>query len=512
MVFDIEVTNLYGETLATVARYQQVKVRAAVSEDRSYSAAMSLYEDAVAELSSTGFSGHKIGALSRMLRIAYRGEPFVWGPITNPKYTTQNGGSVTVVGLGPLGDKMARRQLNYGDDIVGESAGPAPQNPSDYTTMRKVIQAAYDTADQRAINVPDIGIFPGTNSGPVAAAGFWTQIERGANNLDKLDELSKSITGSEWDCPPYLPGAGETPFDAADGVVNVDGAFTFPNSAIGLGQTPADIPVNPGALAALPPHGELVAGIIDGTMIHRDYNLRYTSRTDTEIQGVTGYPALGDFDDGDPITTRYGRRPYHYADFNTYDFMGDDLTASLTFLYDDQDPAASNLRDFDWEPDGDNCRNQNVALMTSSDADKRGIRKIARNVTSWREIGVRSTWDSISGANVVDVSEENVAGHAQAEVERYGRPANYFKAYLKTEPASGTPADPDDPDHIPQYGRDFGLGDRVMARGRKGNMDSSLIAGRIMAVELTQLDSANNVQANLDCVPHQAADGEVTVS
>jgi hypothetical protein len=507
VVFDVEITDLYGSVLATVERYSGVEVALALGEDRSGKVDVSVYHPAVAELSFAGLSGHRIGALGRMLRIKYRGDTQVWGIQTQPKWSTR-GSTVSVPAQGP-GFRLKHRHLNYGDSIVGEEEAPL-QNPSDYRTMRAIVEAVYDNADQRAINVPDIGILAGVNSGPEAPAGFWTQIERGSNTWDKLIEVARSIYGAEFDLAPYDPAAGETPFDASQGTVNVDGAYEFPNSPIGPGQTPADIPILPGGLAELPPSGELIAGVIDGTGLHRDYTLTYESRTDTEIQNVTGYPALGDFDDGDPISTRYGRRPYHYADLNTYDSMGTDRTATLTFLYDDTDPDASNLRDFDWEPDGENTRNQQVSLMSSSDAEKRGIRKIARNITSWQEIGIYSGWDSISGANVEDVSEDNVAGHAQAEVERYGRPPNYFKAYLRLEPADGTPT-AGNPGHQPQFGRDFFLGDRAMFRARKGYMDSGLLEGRIIGVKLVQADQSNNVSVELDCVPHVSPTSEISV-
>jgi hypothetical protein len=376
--------------------------------------------------------------------------------------------------------------------------------------MRDIVEAAYDNPDQAAINIPDIGIFVENIDAVNAPGAFWTQIERGSNNWDKLNEVAGSAYGGEYDIVPNDPGVDETPFDRTVGTVTVDGAYSFPNSPIGPGQTPADIPINPGGLVNLPPSGTLNAGIIDGTMVHRDYTLAYTSRTDTEIQGVTGYPALGDFNDLDPIETMYGKRPYHYATMEIHDFMGTDRSASLTFLYDEQNPGATNLRQFDWEPDGENCRNQVVALMSSSDSAQRGLRKIGRNINSWEEVGIYSGWNSISGANVKDVSEDNLEGHAQNEVERYGRAPNHFKIYLKTESAFGSPTS-GSPDHQPQPFRDFFLGDIITARGRKGYMDSGNLLGRIMSIKISQADAANNVNVDLECVPHMTDVSEISV-
>jgi hypothetical protein len=302
--------------------------------------------------------------------------------------------------------------------------------------------------------------------------------------------------------------------------------------------------------------------------------LHYTSRDDSHIYGVTGYPSRGKIHDNaeiytayydpnaywtpavlgdtpppgaDPTATvgqdpttldppfynPYGNKPYHYATLKIYDQMGvnrtgedlipdpdnedefldpyDEANNPISFLYDDQDPINTNLSDFEWSPDGDNTRNQQVSLFAANTENKRGIRAIARNLNSWKEVGVYSDWDSVDGQNVVDASKQNVGGHAQNIVERYGRAPNFFKIYLLLEPAGGWP-EYGETVWKPQPYRDFRLGDRVKVRMRQGYLDSGEIVARIMKMSIQQADPDNNVVVQLDCVPHMTDIEEIAVS
>jgi hypothetical protein len=291
----------------------------------------------------------------------------------------------------------------------------------------------------------------------------------------------------------------------------------------------------------------------------------YADRDDTHIIGITGYIASGKLYDGDAIVTGYynpnaywtptttgdtpppggdpsatvgqdpttlvppahnpwTNRPYHYADLKVYDQMGKNRTGGdlpddpydsddhpVTFLYDDQDPVNSNLSAVEWAPDGDSTRNQQVSLFAANTEKQRGKRAIARNVNSWREIGVYSDWDSVSGQNSQAVSKENLGGHAKNIVERYGRVPNFFTLTLPLEPASAWP-EFGAIDHHPQPFRDFGLGDRIKVRMRMGYIDSGLINMRIMKMTIEQADADNNVNVKLECVPHMTETDEISVS
>ena len=530
-VFEVEITDIYGNVLATPTQFSGLSATLPIAEARTGKVTLSNYDPATAWLVWTNGGGHKIAALSRMVRLKYRGYTLIWGFVHSPKWSTDRA-QVEINIVDPT-IKLKHRQLNLSDDITSpENSDEVIQNPSDWRTVRDIVEAAYNTKSQADANVPDIGIEVTNIDALNATDAFWVEIQRGSNNWDKILEVSKGPYGPEFDVVPHSPDPSEIPFDATPVTVTVVGPYTFPNSPRGTGQTPATIPIDPGGLA-LAASGTLRAGIIDGTGIHRRYTLTYTGRTDTSITGVTGYPAQGQFLDADPITTFGGAKPYHYADLLCYDQIGINRTGmdlspdpdnpgefldpvipgtgELHLLYDDQNLLGMNLKSFNWEPDGENCRNQMVSLVSSGDPSKRGIRKIARNINSWLEIGVYSGWDSISGANIKDISADNLEGHAKNEVERYGRPPSFFKVELKTEPADGTP-EAGTFGHQPQWIRDFYMGDRITARGRQGYMDSGDIVARIMQVTISQLDADNNVKVELDCVPHMTDVSEISVA
>lgn len=220
-LFEVQITDLYGNVLTwtddlgiqhtTVEQYSNLSVSMEVSQDRTASFTLSLYNPAVALLSFTSEGSYKIGALGRMARIRYRGETIFWGLIVNPKYSTQNG-TVTVECQGPT-FKLRHRHLNLGDDLVGANEGSAPHVPSDHTTMKQIVEAAYDTPSQYAENIPDIGVVFENVSGEEAPDAFWTQLMRGDGNWDKFTEVAESAYGGEFDVVPYDPAHDELPFD-----------------------------------------------------------------------------------------------------------------------------------------------------------------------------------------------------------------------------------------------------------------------------------------------------------
>lgn len=418
--------------------------------------------------------------------------------------------------------------------------------------------------------------------------------------------------------------------------------FVFPvYGGHGSSYTPVDIPIRGcglgGGLAMLPQGPALVTipirtfghpdadlnWVDSGWWLRQDIQVRYASRDENWLYGVTKYPSKGKLDAGQPFNTgyynpnaywtpppdnpgeppppgadptaevgqdpetvdppdenHYVNRPYKYATLRVYDFMGVNRTGydlsegrlhgsledrpaandgnegwyytatdedktyrstgdewvevtdedpdhgvyldpalegvfPLTLVYDDQDPDGSNLANGDWEPDGEQVKNQQVALVSSYKEHVRGIRKIARNIQSWREIGVYSSWDGIGGSNAEDASEDNIAGHAMMEVQRYGRVPNFLKLYLPIEAREDTPERGTDEEPAflwkPRPLRDFGLGDRVLARVRKGYMDTGLQVVRIMGMTIRQLDANNNVQWEIECVPHVTELGEISV-
>lgn len=220
-VFKAQITDLYGTVLTWtdalgithewIEQFTNVSVDLTINDDRAASVTLSLYHPAVALISFTNAKGDLIGTLGRMLRITYRDQTIFWGLIVNPKASTQSG-TVTLGCQGPT-YKLRHRQLNYGDSVTSPEDGATVQNPSDHTTIKKIVEAAYDTPSQYAENIPDIGVQVVNVSGVDAPDGFWTEIERGSNNWDKLQEVCESAYGGEFDVVPHDPSPDELPFD-----------------------------------------------------------------------------------------------------------------------------------------------------------------------------------------------------------------------------------------------------------------------------------------------------------
>lgn len=219
-VFTVEITDLYGNVLTwtdelmnvhtTVEQYTGLSFSLPISDDRSASLTLSVYNPACANLPLVTEGGNIVMALGRMVRIKFRGVTQFWGLITAPKVSTEKA-TVELTCQGPA-FKLRHRQLNLGDDIVGTEEAPI-HSPSDWTTMKAIVEAAYDTTDQYEQNIPDIGITVENVSAVEAPAEFWTDIQRGDNNWDVLTEVASSAYGAEFDIVPYDPTEDELPFD-----------------------------------------------------------------------------------------------------------------------------------------------------------------------------------------------------------------------------------------------------------------------------------------------------------
>lgn len=219
MVFDVEITDLYGnvltwtvdgETHSQLEQYTGLSFEVGVSEERTATLTISLYEPAIQHLVYVGPYGHLIAVLGRMVRIKYRDETEFWGPVTAPKFSTESSNGV----IGCFGPtyKLRHREVNNGDDVVGPDDQHPVQNPTDWTTVKAVVEAAYDTPGQYAENIPDIGVTVENVDAIHAPAGLWTSITRGRNNWDIIEEIAGTVM-VEFDVVPYDPAADELPFD-----------------------------------------------------------------------------------------------------------------------------------------------------------------------------------------------------------------------------------------------------------------------------------------------------------
>lgn len=225
--------------------------------------------------------------------------------------------------------------------------------------------------------------------------------------------------------------------------------------------------------------------------------------TDVELYPMAG---LGATPSGTP----------YYTALRTYDLQGIDRTASLTFvLRDPEDPLApNNIANASWSPRGSQVRNHQVAVVpgrTAGDGiEVGGIRVMASHPQSFASYGPRSGWDNPSGGNTKAIGIPAMEAHASSVLERYSRPPNFITLTAKTEPSVG-----DNPN--PQWLRDFGVGDRVMAYVKKANMDFDVIFGgpievRIVSVTPRQADMADNARVDIEVVPWMANPSEFVVA
>lgn len=218
-VFEVEITDLYGNVLtwnvngfteSQIRNYSDLSFEAGVSEERSATLTLSLYEPAIQHLVYVSTYGHIVAVLGRMIRIKYRGETEFWGLVTSPKFSTSSANGV----IGCFGPtyKLRHRHVNNGDDIAGPDEQHAVHNPTDWTTVKAAVEAAYDTPDQYSENIPDIGVVVENVDATTAPDGLWTAVTRGNGNWEIIEEISQTQL-VEFDIVPYDPPADELPFD-----------------------------------------------------------------------------------------------------------------------------------------------------------------------------------------------------------------------------------------------------------------------------------------------------------
>ena len=207
MIFQVEITDLMGEVLATVSQREDTGVPIPLNDGRTASVRIPISHAAAAE----------VKPLTRMLRVWYRpddnDDPDFWGVIADPDWHFQDGYvDVTAV---DAGFRLNRAFARFGDAVVGASSDKHPPNsPTDYRTIRFLILAAENTAAQAAAGDPDIGIKrtgTGTsNDASEADSGYTMQVERGSNVAQKIQEIIKGPFGPDVELYP-MEGLGDTP-------------------------------------------------------------------------------------------------------------------------------------------------------------------------------------------------------------------------------------------------------------------------------------------------------------
>lgn len=214
-IFTVEITDLAGTLLETVTQRENTEGGIPLNDGRTGAVRIPVAHAAAAEVVS----------LTRMLRLYYRivdnPDPFFWGVIADPDWHFAEG-YVDV----PAVDqwfRLNRAFARYGDTVVGASTDPhPPDSPTDYTTIRDLIEAAENTAAQALAGYPDLGIKrtgAGTsNSASAAPGGNTMQIERGANIAQKIMEIIKGAYGPDVQLYPKLglgASASGTPYYSA---------------------------------------------------------------------------------------------------------------------------------------------------------------------------------------------------------------------------------------------------------------------------------------------------------
>jgi hypothetical protein len=216
VVFDIYITDLKGNVLATVTRYKDVEITRPIGESREARFAISNHDPAVAHLYFTDAQGYLIGALGRMIRIKYRGsmKRGIWGYAHVPSFAS---GGYSTIGVHDPSLRLKKWYSVYGDAVTGPSGAPSPRNPSDYRAILAIRDAANLNDAQVAAGIPSHGIIDGTNTGktvpPADENVFYTTVERGSGLWDKMQEVAGGAYGAEIDLEPYEPTAGELPFN-----------------------------------------------------------------------------------------------------------------------------------------------------------------------------------------------------------------------------------------------------------------------------------------------------------
>lgn len=220
MTFEVEITDLHGNVLATTRddraregpggsdpdvfrNYSDLEVPTPLSDYREARVTLPLESVAVPHLyfmgaTDAGGNEYLIGALGRMLRIyfTFKTQPIFWDVIWEPVYNADAG---TVQIVAQSGPRLRAHFARYADDVVGPSGGPQPDNPLDYTTMRKLVEAAENTPTQN--NYPHLGIKP-DGVADIITSGSTKKIDRGAPIWEEMIGVHETRYGPDFDIEP----------------------------------------------------------------------------------------------------------------------------------------------------------------------------------------------------------------------------------------------------------------------------------------------------------------------
>jgi hypothetical protein len=204
---------------------------------------------------------------------------------------------------------------------------------------------------------------------------------------------------------------------------------------------------------------------VQQTLVGPDFRFR---PVDADHPGVQGIPPAG-----------------FMVEFDTYELLQTDRTEQVVFQHGFGTDNAENVVH---EPDGASCRNYMVVVFPGGERGRTddAHRALAHNEASWHEIGIYQGWESATQQDTADVLLEK----AKAYVKAYAVPPNFFTVTPRI-----------DSEVVPQYARDYFVGDLIRAQARKGYSEIDL-TGRILSAAVRQEDASGNTRVDLECVPN----------
>lgn len=160
-----------------------------------------------------------------------------------------------------------------------------------------------------------------------------------------------------------------------------------------------------------------------------------------------------------------------------------------------------NCSGFNWEPDGFAMRNYCVTVNPGGErnrADADENRGLFHSEAAWLQYGILQQWESAGSK----VSKELLELESEQWVKNYAAAPDFFTI----EPYA-------DRRGVPQFRRDFNVGDFITAQGsytnKAGYVFEKSLTGRVMKVTISQAtDGTRNAKASLECAP--VTDGGAT--
>lgn len=198
-----------------------------------------------------------------------------------------------------------------------------------------------------------------------------------------------------------------------------------------------------------------------------------------------------------PIDERYD--PYDHfgpgfgVSFIAVQEIGTDKQDEVIFHY---GFGRTNLENFTYEPDGALVRNRHVVQ------NGRGrVYRVAKYGDGMQALGIMEGWETGDDAKPAYLAEK-----ARLVAESYGDPLPTFTIEPTWDQglmgsAASTPW---------RYPTGYTVGDRIRVQAKLDRMDLDLV-GRVTKVTLTQLNAAENVKSQIECIPQPLRDLEESV-